>query len=222
MDPVAADHCRPPRRRQRSAGAGVDEASHRAAGVGVDSGAAVPGQHPPGAVGHPVEVGPLEHLLQVAPVDLELGPLVTGVAADRLGVHELAEPVEEARLPGGHGHVAQSVGEPQQAELLAGVGQKADPHPDGLDLGRRLIDTGADAPFVQHQGQREPADAAPDDDHIIHGGPAGTIGPAVRPVRPSRPDRTPASRRARPPTGCGGSAPPCPSAARCARGRGSR
>ena len=133
----------------------------------------MPGEHPLGAAGNPVDAGLVQDLLQVAPMDLELGPVVAGVTPDGLGVHELAEPVEEARLPGGHGHLAESVGEPQQAELLAGVGQKADPHPDGLDLRRRLVDAGADAPLVQHQGQCEAADPTSDDDHIVHGDPAG-------------------------------------------------
>ena len=100
-------------------------------------------------------------------MDLELGPVVAGISADGLGVHELPEPVEEAGLPGGDGHVAESVGEAQEAEFLAGVGKQADAHPDGLDLRSGLVDPGADAPLMQHESQRQATDAAPDDDHIV-------------------------------------------------------
>ena len=56
-------------------------------------------------------------------------------------------------------HLGEQIGEAQQTQLLAGMGQQADPNADRPDLRGNLVDAGADAPLVEHEGQREASDA---------------------------------------------------------------
>ena len=110
--------------------------------------------------------GLVEYGLQIAAVDVEMRPIVAGVAAERLLVNELAEAVVEAGFEGGDRDAREGVLEPEGCELARRMRQEADADPDRPDLRRGLIDAARDAALVERQRQTEPADAGPDDDHL--------------------------------------------------------
>ena len=114
-----------------------------------------------------LEKGGEQHHLQIAAVDVELRPVVAGVAAERLLVDELAEAVVEAGFERGDGDARQLVLEPEQRELAGRVRQEADADADRPDLGRGLEDAAADATLVKGERKRQSADAGADDDDLF-------------------------------------------------------
>ena len=165
MDAVAGD-CdgRPPRRQRLPCR--VAEMDGHALGVLLDAGAGPAGQDALVADALPRRVE--QHRLQIAAVDRELRMRVAGMAAERLGIDQLAEAVEERRLLRRHGDFRERRLEPEPSELRRRVRQEVDADPDGADLRRRLVDEGRDAGAVQRQRERQPADAGADDGDVVH------------------------------------------------------
>ena len=126
-----------------------------------------------------------EHGLEVAAVHRVLRPVVSGRPSERLAKDELAEPVEENRLPRLHRDARQLRVEPEPGQLLHRVRQEVDADPDRLDLGRRLEHPGGDAGLLEGEGQGQPADPAADDQHF-HGPPPKRL-IAIRPRGRQRP-----------------------------------
>ncbi len=104
-----------------------------------------------------------QHHLQVAAMDGELRHVVAGEAAGRLAVDVLAEAVVEAVFARGHRHLGERLFQAESAQFARGMRQHVDADADLPDLGRRLEDAAGDAGAVQHQAEREAADAGADD-----------------------------------------------------------
>src|SRR5205823_3205919 len=118
----------------------------------------------PGAGAESIE----QHHLQIAAMNGELRMIVTGGASQRLLIDQLAEPIEEGRVPGLDREARQRAFEAERRKLLGGVRQQIDADPDGLDLGCRLEDPAGNVRRVQREPQRQPADAAADDNDVVH------------------------------------------------------
>ncbi|MNC91593.1 hypothetical protein D3C83_78850 [compost metagenome] len=102
-------------------------------------------------------------------MDRELRPVVAGEAPARFLEDELPVAVVEAqflRLDGERGELFLQA---ELGELAHAVRQKVDAHAQRPDLRRGLENLAADARLVQRQREREPADAAADDQHLGHG-----------------------------------------------------
>src|SRR5580693_3365386 len=107
--------------------------------------------------------------MQVAAVDRELRVLIAGEPAGRLPVDELAVAVEEGRLAGRDADGGQLSFEAQPGEDLRRVRQDVDADADGPQLRGSLVDFAVDAGVVQLKGERQPADARPDDRELHPG-----------------------------------------------------
>ena len=107
--------------------------------------------------------------MQVRPVDRKLRPLVAGVPAARFLEDELAEAVVEAQLLRLDRERGELFLQAQLGQLAHAVRQQVDADAQRPDLRRRLEDVAGDAGLVQRQREREPADAAADDQHLGHG-----------------------------------------------------
>src|SRR5436305_8720333 len=94
--------------------------------------------------------------------------IVAGGASQRLLIDHLAERIEEGRVPALDRDARQRAFEPEPRKLLGGVRQQIDADPDGLDLGCRLEDPAGNVRRVQREPQRQPADAAADDNDVVH------------------------------------------------------
>src|SRR5215475_15982971 len=92
----------------------------------------------------------------------ELRHVVASETAGWLAVNELAEPVVEAILASGHGHLRERLFETERTQLARRVRQDIDAHPDRLEFRRSLEDTACDSGAMKHQPQRQPADARAD------------------------------------------------------------
>ncbi len=161
MDAVATDDRRP--RNTHRLAAAIEHGDRPLLAL-LDADAAMPGDDTVGA--RFADECLVDDLLQVAAVDLELRPRIAGVGSHRLLVDELAEAVEEARFLRRHADRGQRLLQPQLAELPAGVRQDADADADRPDLGGALIDPHGEAPAVQHEGERQPANSSADDDDV--------------------------------------------------------
>jgi hypothetical protein len=107
--------------------------------------------------------------LQVAAVDGELRPAIARAPPERLAVDELAEAVEERRFGGLDRHLRERVLQTQVRQHARRVRQEVDAHAHRLDLGRRLEHPARNLPLMQLEREREPADAAADDENVVHG-----------------------------------------------------
>ncbi len=120
---------------------------------------------------HLVGSGPLykrvkQNHLQVAAMNRELRHVVAGETAGRLAVNELAETVVEAIFAGGHGHVRERLFETERAQFARRMGQDIDAYPDRLEFRSRFEDSACDSGAMEHQPQRQPADARADDQNF--------------------------------------------------------
>jgi hypothetical protein len=143
---------------------GVLEAQGHTLFILVEAGAAVVRDHRIGA--HALAHGRQQHALQVSPVDRELGPLVAGMAAGRLAVHELAMGVVERRLFRRYTHLRHGVEEAEVIQLTHRVRQDVDADAERLDLGGRFENAARDAGCVQAEGRRKAADTGADDGDV--------------------------------------------------------
>ncbi len=148
------------------------------------------------ALPHRVE----HHPVQVGAMDRKLRPVVAGEAAARLLVDELAVTAVEGELARLDGLCGERVLQAEFGELAHGMRQQVDADAERQHVGRGLEHARRDAGLVQAERQRQPADAATDDQDIrvAHSGPTQVESRAWPPRRPSARDRAPRSRPARP------------------------
>ena len=106
--------------------------------------------------------------MQVRAVHRQLRPAVAGESAARLLEDELAEAVVEAQLPRLDRGPGELFLQAELGELAHAVRQQVDADPERLDLRRGLEDSAGDAGLVQRQREREPADAAANDQYRFH------------------------------------------------------
>ena len=169
VDAVAGDQHVALRRQQRPA-VRIGEARGDAAAALLDADAAMPGDEILRA--DPLAHRGQQHALQVGAQQRDVRPQVAGRLAERLAIDELAVPGEEGvvlRLAGGRD---QRVLEPERAQLLHRMRADVDADAERPHFGRGLEhpDAARHARGVQRQRQRQPADAAADDDRV-HGVP---------------------------------------------------
>src|SRR5579872_4714938 len=125
-----------------------------------------PGDDPviPGMQAEGVEQNPL----QIATMNGKLRMIVAGSAAERLLIDELAEAVEEGRVPRFDRDLRQRVLKPKRGEFLGRMRQQVDADANRPDLGNRLEYPAGNAGLLQRQSQRQAADAGADDDDLVH------------------------------------------------------
>jgi hypothetical protein len=114
----------------------------------------------------PVEHCLVEHALQPAAVDGELRHLVAGVNPARLAPDLLAEAIGVDQLAGADRHLVEPRQQAELGQLGDGVGEHVDADAQLAEAPGGLVDLAADAARLEHQGQRQPADAASDYDHF--------------------------------------------------------
>src|SRR6266545_1526787 len=121
---------------------------------------------PHGITAQPLHRRVEQHRVQIGAMDRELRPVVAGVAAAWLLVDELAVAAVEGELARLDGASGQRVLQAKLAELTHAVRQDVDADAQRLDLGRRLEHARGNAGLMQAERQRQPADAATDDQDI--------------------------------------------------------
>jgi hypothetical protein len=173
VDAVGADQHVAARRPGRAAGA-VDEGGRDPALIGGEGGKATAGADR--ARAEPLLDRPVDDPLQASAVDGELRHVVAGVDPARLAPDLLAEAVRVDQLARADRGGVELVEKTQPREFLDGVRQGVDADPELPDRLGLLVDLAGDPAPVQHQGRREPADAAADDDGF-HGASFQSISP---------------------------------------------
>ena len=116
----------------------------------------------------PLAHGIQQHLMQIGAMDGKMRPLMPGREPPRLAVDELAVAGEEGvvlRLAGDRG---KRVLQPERAQLLHRMRPEIDPDPERADIrgGLEHPDAVGGLRGVGGQRQRQPADAAADDDQF--------------------------------------------------------
>ena len=76
-----------------------------------------------------------QQLLQIAAMNRELRPIVTGPATRGLAIDALAEAIEEHRLARANGEIRKRVFEPEPAEFSRSMRKDVDAHAHRPDLG---------------------------------------------------------------------------------------
>ena len=142
---------------ERDRGAGLVLLDPDAGVPGDDAGGSQPGKHR--LVKDPV---------QPAAMDAHLRVSIARESAAWLLVDKLAEAIEKAALVYLDPGLPQGLVETQRGEFAHRMGQKRDADTEFLDLRSALEHPAGDAPLVQVEGKRKPANAAPNDDNV-HG-----------------------------------------------------
>src|SRR5216684_3575874 len=106
--------------------------------------------------------------LQVAAMDGELRMLVTRGPAERLGIDQLAEAIEEGRVLGGNRDPRQFRFESERGQFPGGMRKQVDADPDRPDFGRQFKYPAGDSSGVQRKPKGQSADAGPDDNDVVH------------------------------------------------------
>ena len=108
----------------------------------------------------------VQHAEQRAAVDRQLGPRIAGGQAAGLDPDALAEPVAQHQLAGADGEGLERREQAELGQLSDGVGQEVDADAE-LGEDRRALQQldVREAGVVQRHRERQPSDAAPDDDH---------------------------------------------------------
>jgi hypothetical protein len=111
-----------------------------------------------------------QHLVQVAAMDGKMRPLVSGRASPRLAIDQLAVARKEGIVLGLAGDRRERALEPQIAQLLDRMRPEINADPEREDFRRGLehADAARRLGGVDGQRQRQPANAAADDDEL-HG-----------------------------------------------------
>src|SRR5579883_2123449 len=149
MDAVASDHGAAALLRQRVLSAHLAKARRRRILLLRDAGT-LPSQHQPLAprlAAESVE----QHRLEIASVNRDLRPVVSGAAAEFFRVDVLAEAVEERGLLREHAALGERGFEAELAQLAHGVRQEIDADADRSDLRRRLEHAARDSGAVKHE-----------------------------------------------------------------------
>src|SRR5580698_5723124 len=109
-----------------------------------------------------------QHHLQVAAMNRELRMVVAGPAPERLLIDQLAKAVEEGYIFGLDRHPRQIGLKAERSKFLGGVRQEVDADTDRPDFRRGLEDAAGNVDRVQRQTQGQAANAATDDQDIVH------------------------------------------------------
>src|ERR1700722_10844349 len=109
-----------------------------------------------------------QHHLQVAAMNRKLRMVVAGPAAERLLIDQLAEAVEEGCIFGLDRHPRQIRFKAKRGEFLGGVRQEVDADTYRADFRRGLEDATGHVGRVQRQTQGQAANAATDDQDVVH------------------------------------------------------
>ncbi len=161
---VRGDDDQPALRGEGFAGPRAHEVRNRAAGVCLRPHALPAEVQPVRADSFPN--GRRKHRLQIPAVDRVLRPIVARVPSHRLAIDELTEAVEERRLPGEDRHARERRLQPQLAERLRCVREDIDADPERPDLRGGLVDATSEPGAMQHQPERQAADAGADDEDV--------------------------------------------------------
>ena len=121
-----------------------------------------------GAGAEPLAHGVEQDLVQVGAMDREVRPLVPGRQAPRLAVDQLAVAGEERIVLRLAGDRRERVLQAERAQLLDRMRAEIDADPERADLGRGLEhpDPAGGSRGVDGERQRQPADAAADNDDV--------------------------------------------------------
>ena len=105
--------------------------------------------------------------LQVAAVDRELRVLVSGGAAERLLVDQLAEAVEEGGIGGGDRGLGERGFKAERGELSRSMRKQVDADADRPDLRGGFENPARNSFLMQREPERQPANAGTDDDDLV-------------------------------------------------------
>jgi len=92
--------------------------------------------------------------------------LVAGVGAAQLAPDLLPEAVGVEQLVGSDAGRIEAIEQPELCQFLDGVRQRVDADPEFADGIRLLVDVAVDPAGVQHEGGREPTNAATDHNNL--------------------------------------------------------
>ena len=101
-------------------------------------------------------------------MDGELRHVVAGEAPGRFAIDELAEAIVETEFARDDRGLGERLFQAERAQFARGMRQDVDADADRFQFGRRFEDAAGDAGPLQHQPQRQAADAGADDEHV-HG-----------------------------------------------------
>jgi hypothetical protein len=104
--------------------------------------------------------------LQPAAMDGKLRHLIAGVGAAQLAPDLLPEAVGIEQLVGADSRRIEAIEQPQVRQFLDGMGQRIDADAELANGVRLLVNLAVDAAGMQHEGGRETADAAADDNDL--------------------------------------------------------
>ena len=110
--------------------------------------------------------GAKKHVQEIRSVDGDVRILVARETSHGLGENLLTVGIEERLFLEGHAAADQLVLEPQQRQLLHGVGLQIDSDPGGLVLAAGLEYPASDADPVQAKCRRQTANSAADQEHF--------------------------------------------------------
>src|SRR5262245_61848270 len=104
--------------------------------------------------------------LQAAAMDRELRHLVARVGSAQIAPDLLPEPVGVEQLVGSDPHRIEAIEQSKLRQFFDGVRQRVDADPELSDGIRLLVNVAVDPAGMQHEGGREPTDAAADHDNL--------------------------------------------------------
>ena len=96
----------------------------------------------------------------------ELREFVTGIGTAQLAPDLLSEPVGVEQLVGANSHHVEPVKELELSQFLDGVRQRVDADPKLANGFRLLVHLARDAALMKHEGCRQTANPAPDNDNF--------------------------------------------------------
>src|SRR5262245_12631312 len=164
MDAVGTDKDVAMRGRAMRSGS-IEEIRTDAGFILLERAQAVTGVDP--AFAEPRTCGLIDHALQAATVNRELGNGVSGVKAARLPPDLLAEAISVDQLMGPNRHRFQAVKQSQLRELADAMRQRVNANAELTNGFRLLVDLAVDSARIQHQGRRQ-APHAPARDYHLH------------------------------------------------------
>src|SRR5713101_706678 len=94
--------------------------------------------------------------------------LVARRASQRLLIDQLAEAIEEGRVPGFDRDACQRLLKSERGKFFCCVREQIDADADRPDLGGRLEYTAGNAAPLQRKSKRQSANAGPNDDDVVH------------------------------------------------------
>src|SRR5215204_3835335 len=110
----------------------------------------------------------ISNTLQIRAVNRKLQVFEPRGAPERLLADELAKPIKKVPLAGRDSMPCQRLRQPKNCQFAGRMRQQIDSDADRLKLPRRLKNAAANADARKRQGERQAADARPDDDDVVH------------------------------------------------------